>query len=71
MEYALLLVFLLPALGVPFVYLTGKKSPRAAAILVALIALANMALLFTTVPTVLDSPNHEYVEPYYWIPILE
>jgi NADH-quinone oxidoreductase subunit M len=71
MEYALLLVFLVPALGVPFVYLTGKKSPRAAAILVALIALANMALLFTTVPTVLDSPNHEYVESYYWIPILE
>jgi NADH-quinone oxidoreductase subunit M len=61
----------MPALGIPFVYLTGKKSPRAAALLVALIALANMALLFTTVPTVLDSPNHEYVESYYWIPILE
>jgi len=71
MAYALLLVFLLPALGVPFIYLTGKKSPRAAAILVALIALANMALLFTTVPTVLNSPNHQYVESYYWIPILE
>jgi len=71
MSYALLLIFLLPTLGVPFVYLTGKKSPRAAAILVALIALANMALLFTTVPTVLNSPNHEYIESYYWIPILE
>ncbi len=71
MSYALLLVFLLPTLGVPFVYLTGKKSPRAAAILVALIAVANMALLFTTVPTVLNSQNHEYIEPYYWIPILE
>jgi NADH-quinone oxidoreductase subunit M len=71
MAYALLLVFLLPTLGVPFVYFTGKKSPRAAAILVALIALANMALLFTTVPTVLNSPTHEYVERYYWIPILE
>jgi NADH-quinone oxidoreductase subunit M len=71
MSYALLLVFLLPTLGVPFVYLTGKKSPRAAAILVALIALANMALLFTTVPTILGSSNHQYVESYYWIPILE
>jgi NADH-quinone oxidoreductase subunit M len=71
MAYALLLVFLLPTLGVPFVYFTGKKSPRAAAILVALIALANMALLFTTVPTVLNSPTHEYIEHYYWIPILE
>ncbi len=71
MAYSLLLVFLLPALGVPFVYFTGKKSPRAAAILVALIALANMVLLFTTVPRILDSPNHEYEEPYYWIPILQ
>jgi len=71
MSYALLLIFLLPTLGVPFVYLTGKKSPKAAAILVALIAIANMALLFTTVPTVLNSPNHEYIESYYWIPILE
>jgi len=71
MSYALLLVFLLPTLGIPFVYLTGKKSPRAAAILVALIALANMALLFTTVPTVLNSPNHQYIESYYWIPILK
>jgi NADH-quinone oxidoreductase subunit M len=69
--YALLLVFVLPALGVPFVYMAGKKSPRAAAILVALIALANMALLFTTVPTILNSPTHEYVESYYWIPILK
>jgi NADH-quinone oxidoreductase subunit M len=71
MSYALLLVFLLPTLGIPFVYLTGKKSPKAAAILVALIALANMALLFTTVPTVLNSSNHEYIERYEWIPILE
>jgi NADH-quinone oxidoreductase subunit M len=71
MSYALLLVFLLPTLGVPFVYLTGKKSPKAAAILVALIAIANMALVLTTVPTVLNSPNHEYIESYYWIPILE
>ena len=38
MEYALLLVFLLPALGVPFVYLAGKKSHKAAAMLVALFA---------------------------------
>jgi NADH-quinone oxidoreductase subunit M len=71
MSYALLLIFLLPTLGIPFVYLTGKKSPKAAAILVALIAMVNMALLFTTVPTVLNSPNHEYIESYYWIPVLE
>jgi NADH-quinone oxidoreductase subunit M len=69
--YSLLLVFILPALGVPFVYLAGKKSSRAAAFLVALIAIANMALLFTTVPTILNSPTHEYVEPYEWINILD
>ena len=69
--YALLLVFILPALGVPFVYLTGKKSARAAAFLVALIAIANMALLFTTVPEILTSPRHEYVESYNWISILD
>jgi len=71
MEYALLLVFILPALGVPFVYLVGKKSSRAAAFLVALIAVANMALLFTTVPTILNDPSHEYVERYAWISILD
>jgi NADH-quinone oxidoreductase subunit M len=71
MAYTLLLVFLLPTLGVPFVYLAGKKSSRAAAFLVALIAVANMALLLTTVPTILTSSNHEYVEPYAWIKILD
>ena len=49
MEYALLLVFLLPTLSVPLVYFAGKRSPRNADLLVALIALVNMALLFTTV----------------------
>jgi NADH-quinone oxidoreductase subunit M len=70
MPYNLLLVFLLPALGVPFVYLTGKKSAKAAAILVALIAIVNMMLILTTVPTILDSSNHRYIESYNWIPVL-
>jgi NADH-quinone oxidoreductase subunit M len=71
MTYSLLLVFVLPTLGVPLAYLTGKKSPKAAAILVALIALANILLILTTVPTILDSVDHRYVESYYWIPILQ
>jgi NADH-quinone oxidoreductase subunit M len=29
-----------------------------------------MALILTTVPTVLNSSEHRYVESYYWIPIL-
>jgi NADH-quinone oxidoreductase subunit M len=70
MPYALLLVLLLPTLGIPLVYFTGRKSAKAAAILVALIAIANMALVLTTVLTVLNSPEHRYVEEYYWIPIL-
>jgi NADH-quinone oxidoreductase subunit M len=70
MPYALLLVLLLPTLGVPLVYLVGRKSPKAAAIVVALIAIANMALVLTTVPTVLNSSEHNYVESYNWIPIL-
>lgn len=71
MQNMLLLTLLLPTLGVPFVYLTGKKSAKAAAILVALIAIADIALLSTTVPIVLDAAaEHKYVESYYWIPIL-
>jgi NADH-quinone oxidoreductase subunit M len=71
MQNILLLTLLLPTLGVPFVYLTGKKSTKAAAILVALIAIADITLLSTTVPIVLDAATeHKYVESYYWIPIL-
>ncbi len=70
MPFALLSVFLIPAIGTPFVYFAGKKSPKAAAILIALIAIVNIALVLTTVPTVLNSPDHRYVESYTWITIL-
>ncbi len=69
--YSLLLVFLLPTLGIPLAYLAGRKSVKMAAIVVALIAIVNIGLILTTVPTVLDSPDHRYVESYAWIPILE
>jgi NADH-quinone oxidoreductase subunit M len=68
--FALLAVFAIPTLSIPFVYLTGKKSPKAAAIFVALIALVNIALLLTTVPTVLNSSAHRYVESYTWITVI-
>ena len=71
MAYSLLLVFLLPTLGVPLAYAAGRKSPKAAAILVALIALANIGLVLTTVPTILNSTDHRYIESYYWIPMLQ
>ncbi len=71
MAYSLLLVFLLPTLGIPLAYAVGRKSAKAAAILVSLIALANIALVLTTVPTILSSPNHRYVESYSWIPMLQ
>ena len=70
MTFALLAVFAIPTLSIPFVYLTGKKSPKAAAIFVALIALVNIALLLTTVPTVLNSSAHRYVESYTWITVI-
>ncbi len=68
MSFTLLAVFALPAISIPFVYFTGKKSNKAAAIFVALIALATLALLLTTAPAVLS--NSRYVESYDWIPIL-
>jgi NADH-quinone oxidoreductase subunit M len=70
MQNALLLTLLLPALAVPFVYLIGKKSAKAAAIVIALMALAEIALLSTTIPTILGAADHRYVESYYWIPVL-
>ena len=71
MQNILLLTLLLPTLAVPVVYLIGKKSAKAAAMLVALIALADIALLSTTVPIILDpTMGHKYVESYNWIPIL-
>ena len=72
MEFpALLLVFLLPTVGIPFVYFAGKKSHKAAAIIVAMIALVNIGLVLSTVPSILDSANHIYTEQYDWIPVLE
>jgi NADH:ubiquinone oxidoreductase subunit 4 (subunit M) len=70
MSFTLLAVFALPAISIPFVYFTGKKSNKAAAIFVALIALATLTLLLTTAPAVLNNSNHRYLESYAWIPIL-
>jgi NADH-quinone oxidoreductase subunit M len=62
----LLSVFLIPAISIPFVYLVGKKSEKWAAIYVALIALVNILLVLSTVPSILNSSLHRYVEPYTW-----
>jgi NADH-quinone oxidoreductase subunit M len=71
MENTLLLTLLIPTLAVPVVYATGRKSSKLAAIFLALIAIADIILLSTTVPFILDSATgHNYVESYYWIPIL-
>jgi NADH-quinone oxidoreductase subunit M len=69
-QNTLLLMLLLPALAVPFVYLVGKKSAKSAAVVIAVIALAEIALLSTSVPTILGAADHKYVESYYWIPVL-
>jgi NADH-quinone oxidoreductase subunit M len=70
-QNTLLFTLLLPALAVPVVYLTGKKSSKAAAILVALLAITDIVLLLSTVPIILDpTSGHKYVESYSWIPVL-
>ena len=53
------------------VYLAGKKSPKAAALIVALIAVINIILVLTTIPEILNSPSHRYIESYNWIPMIE
>jgi NADH-quinone oxidoreductase subunit M len=70
MDFALLLVFALPTIAVPFVYFAAKKSAKLGALIVAAIALVNIGLILTTVPTVMNSQFHRYVEEYYWIPVL-
>ena len=64
----LLSVFAIPSISIPFVYLAGKKSPKAAAIFVALIALINIGLVLYTVPTILSEGS--YHESYTWIPTI-
>jgi NADH:ubiquinone oxidoreductase subunit 5 (subunit L)/multisubunit Na+/H+ antiporter MnhA subunit len=66
----LLAVFAIPSISIPFVYLAGKKSPKLAAMFVALIALINIGLVLSTFPTVLNDATHRYVESYSWIPSL-
>ncbi|HIJ08377.1 TPA: NADH-quinone oxidoreductase subunit M [Candidatus Bathyarchaeota archaeon] len=70
MDYALLMVFVLPTIAVPFVYFAGKKSAKMAALLVAAIALVNIGMILTTVPTIMNSVDHRYIESYRWIPVL-
>ncbi|MDH5793387.1 MAG: hypothetical protein OEZ18_02350, partial [Candidatus Bathyarchaeota archaeon] len=71
MQNMLLLTLLLPALAIPVVYVTGRKSSKVAAILVVLIAISGIMLLSATVPIILDpATGHKYVESYYWIPVL-
>jgi NADH-quinone oxidoreductase subunit M len=64
----LLSVFAIPSISIPFVYLTGKKSPKAAAFFVAAIALVSMALILSTIPAIMNNPDHRYTETWNWIP---
>jgi NADH-quinone oxidoreductase subunit M len=68
--HTILLAMVLPAATAPFVYFVGKKSSRGAAFLIVFSCLADIALLSTTVPAILNGADHRYVESYYWIPVL-
>ncbi len=68
----LLSVFAITSICIPLVYLVGKKSIKGAAFFVAAIAALNMVLVASTIPTILESATHQYIEEYSWIPsILE
>jgi proton-translocating NADH-quinone oxidoreductase chain M len=61
----------LPALAFPIVYLVGRKSVRTAAVLVALVAIVDIALLSLTVSAVMNpATGNRYIESYDWIPVL-
>jgi NADH-quinone oxidoreductase subunit M len=64
----LLIALMLPALSIPVVYGVGKKSAKAAALILTLISLVSLSLLLTLIPTVLN--GGQYIESYYWIPTL-
>ncbi len=68
MDNVLLVTFLLPALSVPVVYLSGKRSSKTAAAVASLSSTLDLLLLLTTVPTVLQTGR--YSESYYWMPML-
>ena len=70
MSFILLSILLLPVLSIPFIYLAGRKSAKSAAILLAVVVLVTLALVLTTVPTILNSAAHRFVESYDWIPAL-
>lgn len=63
----LLSVFAIPAFSIPFVYLVGRKSAKWAGIFVALIAFVNILLVSATIPTILNSASHRYIETYTWL----
>ncbi|MEM2092778.1 MAG: NADH-quinone oxidoreductase subunit M [Candidatus Bathyarchaeia archaeon] len=70
MPNVLLLTLLLPAVIIPLVYVLGKKSPKAAAVLIALVCICDAALLSTTVPAIINGKGHIYTESYQWVPAL-
>jgi NADH-quinone oxidoreductase subunit M len=71
MPNTLLLALLLPTLAVPVVYIVGKKRPNVPPFIIVSIALADIILLLTLVPLMLNpSTGNRYVESYYWIPML-
>jgi NADH-quinone oxidoreductase subunit M len=64
----LLISLILSALFVPIVYFAGKKSGKRALIIITIMILTDLALLSTTLPTILSQGR--YTESYTWIPML-
>ncbi len=68
MQMALLFSLLMPCLAAPIAYISGKKRPKVAALVVALVSIIDLCLLYTTLSTI--QAQGRYVESYYWMPML-
>jgi NADH-quinone oxidoreductase subunit M len=69
MDFPILLtVLLLPMAAVPFIYLAGRKSAKFAAAILAAVAIADLGLILTTVPSILSGGS--FSQSYDWISVL-
>lgn len=70
MQNTLLLMLFLPSLISPFIYISGRKNARIAAVLMVAACLIDLVLLYMVGQLLLSEPSHRYVESYQWVPLL-
>jgi NADH-quinone oxidoreductase subunit M len=70
MPFVLLTTLLMPVVAAPIIYFVGRRSGKAAALLLAAVAIACLSLVLLTLPTILSDPTGKFVESYQWIPVI-